>query len=83
MAVYPGLFDTELFSLPDNDAPIAGIDPSPVSELVDAVMEGMRSGARQVYAPAWFADIVKGKVDNLDGFLSGSAAYVRERAERA
>ena len=83
MVVYPGLFDTELFSLPDNDAPIAGIEPSPVSELVDAVMDGVRSGARQVYAPSWFADIVKGKVENLDGFLAGSAAYVREQREKA
>ena len=83
MVVYPGLFDTELFSLPDNDAPIAGIDPSPVSELVDAVMGGMRSGARQVYSPGWFADIVKGKVENLDGFMAGSAAYVREQRDKA
>jgi short-subunit dehydrogenase len=79
MVVYPGLFDTELFSLPDNDAPVTGIDPAPVSELVDAVMEGLRSGAREVYAPAWFADIVKGKVDNLEGFLSGAAAFIREQ----
>jgi NAD(P)-dependent dehydrogenase (short-subunit alcohol dehydrogenase family) len=79
MVVYPGLFDTELFSLPDNDAPVIGIDPSPVSELVDAVMEGLRSGAREVYAPAWFLDIVKGKVDNLEGFLSGAAAFIREQ----
>jgi NAD(P)-dependent dehydrogenase (short-subunit alcohol dehydrogenase family) len=83
MVVYPGLFDTELFSLPDNDAPVTGIDPSPVSELVDAVMDGLRSGARQVYAPAWFEDIVKGKVDNLEGFLSGAAAFIREQHEKA
>lgn len=83
MVVYPGLFDTELFSLPDNDAPMAGIEPSPVSELIDAVMDGLHSGAREVYAPAWFADIVKGKVENLEGFMSGSAAYVREQREKA
>jgi hypothetical protein len=42
-------------------------------------MDGMRSGARQVYAPSWFADIVKGKVENLEGFMSGAAAFVREQ----
>ena len=83
MVVYPGLFDTELFSLPDNDAPVTGIDPAPVSELVDAVMEGLRSGARQVYAPSWFEDIVKGKVENLEGFMSGAAAFLREQREKS
>jgi short-subunit dehydrogenase len=80
--VYPGLFDTELFSLPDNDAPVTGIDPAPVSELVDAVMAGLKSGARQIYVPSWFADIAKGKVDNPDGFMSGAAAFVREQREK-
>jgi short-subunit dehydrogenase len=78
MVVYPGLFETELFSLPDNDPPHAGVDPQPVSELVDAVMEGIASGALQVYAPSWFFDIAKGKFDNLHGFLDGAAAFVRE-----
>jgi short-subunit dehydrogenase len=80
--VYPGLFDTELFSLPDNDAPVTGIDPAPVSELVEAVMTGLKSGARQIYVPSWFADIAKGKVDNLEGFMSGAAAFVREQREK-
>jgi short-subunit dehydrogenase len=83
MVVYPGLFETELFSLPDNDPPVVGIEPAPVSELVDAVLEGMRSGARQVYALSWFEEIAKGKFDNLEGFLSGAAAFVKEQREKA
>jgi NAD(P)-dependent dehydrogenase (short-subunit alcohol dehydrogenase family) len=82
MVVYPGLFDTELFSLPDNNAPVTGIDPAPVSELVEAVMEGLHSGARQVYAPAWFADIALGKVKDLDGFLAGAAAFIRDQSDK-
>jgi short-subunit dehydrogenase len=82
MVVYPGLFDTELFSLPDNDAPVVGIDAAPVSELVDAVFDGIRDGASQVYVPAWFFDIVKGKVDNLDGFMDGAAAFIREQRQK-
>ncbi len=81
--VYPGLFDTELFSLPDNDAPVTGIDPAPVSELVDAVMAGLRAGSRQIYVPSWFADIAKGKVENLEGFMSGAAAFVREQRTKS
>ena len=77
MVVYPGLFDTELFSLPDNDAPVTGIDPQPVSDLVADVMAGIKSGALQVYSPSWFADIAAGKVTNLEGFLSGAAEFIR------
>jgi len=83
MVVYPGLFETELFSLPDNDPPVTGVDPQPVSELVDAVMEGIGSGARQVYAPSWFFDIAKGKFDNLEGFLDGAAGFIREQRNKA
>lgn len=83
MVVYPGLFETELFSLPDNDPPHAGVDPQPVSELVDAVLEGIRSGEQQVYAPSWFFDIAKGKFDNLVGFLDGAAAFVREEGQKS
>jgi len=79
MVVYPGLFDTELFSLPDNDPVVTGIDPAPVSELVDAVIDGIKSGSSQVYAPDWFFDIAKGKFENLDGFLSGAAGFIREK----
>jgi short-subunit dehydrogenase len=83
MVVYPGLFDTELFSMPDNDAPVVGIPAEPVSELVAAVLEGMRSGARQVYAPAWFEEIVKGKLENLEGFMSGAAGFIKEQSGKA
>jgi short-subunit dehydrogenase len=79
MVVYPGLFDTELFSLPDNDPVVTGIDPAPVSELVEAVIDGIKSGAPQVYAPDWFFDIAKGKFETLEGFLSGAAGFIREK----
>jgi NAD(P)-dependent dehydrogenase (short-subunit alcohol dehydrogenase family) len=77
MVVYPGLFDTELFSLPDNDPPVTGVEPQPVSDLVADVMTGIKSGALQVYSPSWFADIASGKVTNLEGFLSGAAEFIR------
>ncbi len=40
MVVYPGLFDTELFSLPDNDPAVVGIEAEPVSVLVDGGTRG-------------------------------------------
>jgi short-subunit dehydrogenase len=83
LVVYPGLVDTELFSLPDNDPVIdAAITPISVDELVAAVFDGLVAGASQVYAPGWFADVATQKAQDLDAFLAGSAAFVAERRPR-
>jgi short-subunit dehydrogenase len=80
LVVYPGLVDTELFSLPDNDPVLdAAITPIPVDELVAAVFDGLERDASQVYAPRWFADIAAQKAQDLDTFLAGSAAFVAQQ----
>jgi NAD(P)-dependent dehydrogenase (short-subunit alcohol dehydrogenase family) len=77
MNVYPGVVDTELFTLPGNDPLIAGIDKIPVAEAVDAVLEGIRRGAVEVYVPAFFKDLASGKAADVGGFLTGTVEYVR------
>jgi short-subunit dehydrogenase len=81
--VYPGVIDTDLFTLPDNDPSIAGVEALPVSDLVDAVLAGLAEDAVQVYVPAWFADITVGKAQNLTGFLAGAAEFVRQQGGSA
>ena len=76
LVVYPGLVDTELFSLPDNDPVIAAVEAVPVSELVNGVFDALDSGAVQVYVPGYFADLASGKAGNVEGFLSGTAKYI-------
>jgi short-subunit dehydrogenase len=76
LLVYPGLVDTELFSLPDNDPVITAVEAVPVSELVDGVFAALEEGAFQVYVPAYFADLAVRKAGDVHGFLSGTAAYV-------
>ncbi len=77
LVVYPGLVDTELFSLPDNDpVMIAGVERIPVGELVDGVFGALDSDAIQVYVPAYFGDLASSKAADVAGFLSGTAAYV-------
>ena len=76
LIVYPGLVDTELFSLPDNDPVIAALEPVPVSELVSGVFDALEDGAVQVYVPGFFADLASGKAGDVAGFLSGAAHYV-------
>jgi short-subunit dehydrogenase len=79
LVVSPGLVDTELFAVPDNDPVHAGVDAIPVSELVDAVMDAIAADAHEVYAPAWFKDIVAGKAADVERFLAGAAGFVRQQ----
>ncbi|HMC38907.1 MAG TPA: SDR family NAD(P)-dependent oxidoreductase, partial [Acidimicrobiales bacterium] len=80
LVVYPGLVDTELFALPDNDPVIdSGITPVPVGELVAAVFDALDGDAVQVYVPSWFADIVTSKAADVGAFLAGSAGFVASK----
>jgi short-subunit dehydrogenase len=77
LVVYPGLVDTELFSLPDNDpVPQTPVEPIPVEELVSGVFGAIEQGASQVYVPGWFADVAVSKAQDLDTYLSGAAGFV-------
>ena len=76
LIVYPGMVDTDLFSLPDNDPVVAAVDRVPVSELVDGVFDALESGAVQVYVPGYFADLASGKAADVERFLAGTANYL-------
>jgi NAD(P)-dependent dehydrogenase (short-subunit alcohol dehydrogenase family) len=79
MVVYPGVVDTELFTLPDNDPFTAEVDPIQVSDLVAAVLDALDRDALEVYVPEYFKEFAVGKANNIDGFLSGTAAYARRK----
>ncbi len=81
LVVYPGLVDTELFALPDNDPVRAPIEPIPVAELVGDVFAALADGAPQVYSPGWFAGVVATKAADLPGFLAGTADYLRQQPD--
>lgn len=76
LVVYPGIVDTELFSLPDNDpVPATPVTPITVDELVAAVFGALEQDAKQVYVPQWFANIAVQKAQDLEMFMSGAAAF--------
>jgi short-subunit dehydrogenase len=79
LVVYPGLVDTELFSLPDNDPVIDAVEPVPVSEAVDAVIDALERDVIQVYVPAYFADLASAKAGDVQAFLTGMAEFVEFR----
>ncbi|HMK62080.1 MAG TPA: SDR family NAD(P)-dependent oxidoreductase [Acidimicrobiales bacterium] len=80
--VYPGVVDTELFSLPDNDPFTAGVEAIAVDEAVSAIMDAIARQELAVYVPAWFSDLAVGKAQNLPGFLAGAAEFVRVQHEQ-
>jgi NAD(P)-dependent dehydrogenase (short-subunit alcohol dehydrogenase family) len=73
--VNPGVIDTELFHLPDNDPLTAPIEPEPPSIVVDAVLDQLDAGTFEVYVPGYFEDFATGKATNLQEFLKGSAEF--------
>ena len=80
--VYPGVVDTELFTLPDNDPFTDDIEPLPVGEAVAAIMAAVAEGAQSVYVPEYFAEFALQKAQDPVGFLAGTAAYVKARSEQ-
>jgi len=82
--VNPGIIDTELFRLPDNDEPIADMSMAlPVDAIVPPVLDQLDSGTFEIYVPEWFQDVVAGKVADPDAFLQGSIDYLRSRRSPA
>jgi short-subunit dehydrogenase len=79
LVVYPGVVDTPLFTQPDNDPFTAPVEFITVGELVAETFDALDRGALEVYIPAYFKDIVTGKANNVEGFVAGSADYVRQQ----
>ena len=82
MVVYPGIVDTELFHLPDNDPAIDAVEPITVDEAVATILQGLRSDAMQVYVPEWFSKLASDKAADVAGFLQGTADFIRSRQGR-
>jgi len=79
--VQPGVLDTDLFALPDNDPSISDIEPLPPSDIVDAVLDALTTGAAETFVPSWFVDIPPVKTGDLDGFLQGAIEYTQQRLD--
>jgi NAD(P)-dependent dehydrogenase (short-subunit alcohol dehydrogenase family) len=75
--VYPGVIDTELFRIPDNEPLIAAIDALPVDALVGPVLELIETDGFEVAVPEWFGDLFAGKYADVGAFMEGTMAYAR------
>jgi NAD(P)-dependent dehydrogenase (short-subunit alcohol dehydrogenase family) len=83
--VNPGVFDTELFQLPDNEPGYhEGTPMEPVESIVAPIIEQIEAGSFEGYVPAWFKDVVVNKFSDPDAFFVGTKAYATEmEAKRA
>jgi short-subunit dehydrogenase len=81
--VFPGIIDTDLFSLDDNEPSMGDIEALPASALASAMREQLEKGTLELYFPAWFQELAAGKANDVAAFLAGTAQWVRQRSARA
>jgi NAD(P)-dependent dehydrogenase (short-subunit alcohol dehydrogenase family) len=83
--VNPGVLDTELFHLPDNEQGFhEAVEALPADAIVEPVISALDRGTFESYVPEWFGDVTKGKFNDPDAFLAGTKAYASDKAaERA
>jgi NAD(P)-dependent dehydrogenase (short-subunit alcohol dehydrogenase family) len=82
--VYPGVIDTELFTLPGND-PLGetGVEMLPAEAMVEPVLQTIEQDRLEVAVPEWFANVFAGKYGNVQGFVEGTIAFARGQAPAA
>jgi short-subunit dehydrogenase len=79
LVVYPGVVDTPLFTQPDNDPFTAPVEFITVGELVEETFAALDRDALEAYIPAYFKEFVTGKANNVEGFVAGTAEYLRQQ----
>jgi hypothetical protein len=78
--VNPGVLDTELFHLPDNETGFHdSVEMLPVDAIVEPVLAQIDNDSFEGYVPDWFTEIVAGKFRDPDAFLAGTKDYARSK----
>jgi NAD(P)-dependent dehydrogenase (short-subunit alcohol dehydrogenase family) len=75
--VYPGVIDTQLFHLPDNDPPIAPIEPLSVDDIVEPVLQMIEQDTFEIAVPDWFGGLFSGKYQDVGAFVDGTITWLR------
>ncbi len=75
--VNPGVIDTDLFRLPDNDPLPVAVEALPVEAIVQPCVDQLERGPFEIYVPASFADVTARKYPDVGAYLAGTAAYLR------
>ena len=74
--VNPGPIDTEIWDLPDNDAPLYAGPKIPAGEMAQGIVAAMEGDTFEHYVPD-MRPIVEAKTKNPDPFIEGMASMLR------
>jgi NAD(P)-dependent dehydrogenase (short-subunit alcohol dehydrogenase family) len=81
--VNPGVIDTELFQMPDNEPTIADVEALPVEAMVEPVLRQLDEGRFEIFVPGWFEGVAAQKAKDVHGYLEGSKGWLRGRLAAA
>jgi NAD(P)-dependent dehydrogenase (short-subunit alcohol dehydrogenase family) len=79
--VNPGIIDTDLFHLPDNEPSLGNLPPERPADLARAMREQLEEGTFELWFPGWMKDVMVTKVQDPDGFLAGSVEFTAQRVK--
>ena len=82
LVVYPGVFDTELFTLPDNDPFTADVPMQSTDEIVAPVLDALQAEQLEVTVPAWFTDIFAAKYKDPNAYVEGTISWHRDKRSK-
>ncbi len=74
--VIPGPIDTEIWDLPDNEAPLYDGPKEPPATVAAAIVDAIEGDGFEVYSPD-MRGIAEFKTGNIDAFLAGVAEMAR------
>jgi NAD(P)-dependent dehydrogenase (short-subunit alcohol dehydrogenase family) len=79
--LYPGVIDTELVHLPDNDPlGVTGVEKLPVDAIVEPVLQMIEQDRLEVAVPDWFQNVFAGKYNDVQAFIEGTIQFARSNA---
>ncbi len=80
--LYPGVIDTELFTLPDNDPLGAtGVEMLPVDAIVEPTLTMIEQDRLETAVPDWFMGIFEGRYKDVDAFTKGTIEFARSQEQ--
>jgi NAD(P)-dependent dehydrogenase (short-subunit alcohol dehydrogenase family) len=77
--VNPGVIDTELFHLPDNEVSLADLPAEKPDDMAEAIIEHLRGDTFELWFPGWFKDVAAAKANDIDGFMAGSLEWLKQK----
>lgn len=77
--IIPGAIDTEIWDLPDNDAPFFAGDKEPPSTVAQGIIDCIEGDAFELYVPDMLG-IAEFKMSNIDLFMQGNVEFAEQQA---